>query len=28
VETLQNAITSLKRPYQQRDTLYSLIGNG
>lgn len=22
VETLQNAITSLKRPYQQRDTLY------
>jgi FO synthase subunit 2 len=28
VETLQSAITSLKRPYQQRDTLYSLIGNG
>ena len=28
VETLQNAITSLKRPYQQRDTLYRLMGNG
>lgn len=28
VETLQNAITSLKRPYQQRDTLYRVIGNG
>ncbi|MFO0171683.1 MAG: 7,8-didemethyl-8-hydroxy-5-deazariboflavin synthase subunit CofH [Aphanizomenon sp.] len=28
VETLQNAITSLKRPYQQRDTLYRVMGNG
>ena len=26
VETLQNAITSLKRPYQQRDTLYRVMG--
>jgi 5-amino-6-(D-ribitylamino)uracil---L-tyrosine 4-hydroxyphenyl transferase len=25
VETLQNAIASLKRPYQQRDTLYRII---
>ena len=28
VETLQNAIVSLERPYQQRDTLYRQIGNG
>ncbi|MTJ46786.1 7,8-didemethyl-8-hydroxy-5-deazariboflavin synthase subunit CofH [Dolichospermum sp. UHCC 0259] len=28
VETLQNAITSLKRPYQQRDTLYRVMGTG
>ncbi len=28
VETLQNAIASLKRPYQQRDTLYRVIDNG
>ena len=27
VETLQNAISSLKRPYQQRDTLYRAIDN-
>ncbi len=27
VETLQNAIISLKRPYQQRDTLYRVMGN-
>lgn len=27
VETLQNAITSLKRPYQQRDTLYRVMGD-
>ncbi|MFO5439692.1 MAG: CofH family radical SAM protein, partial [Dolichospermum sp.] len=28
VETLQNAITSINRPYQQRDTLYRVIENG
>ncbi len=28
VETLQSAIASLGRPYQQRDTLYRQIGNG
>ncbi|MBS3027056.1 MAG: 7,8-didemethyl-8-hydroxy-5-deazariboflavin synthase subunit CofH [Dolichospermum sp. DET50] len=28
VETLQSAISSLARPYQQRDTLYRVIGNG
>lgn len=27
VETLQGAITSLGRPYQQRDTLYQQVGN-
>jgi FO synthase subunit 2 len=27
VETLQNAIASLDRPYQQRDTLYRVIGD-
>jgi 5-amino-6-(D-ribitylamino)uracil---L-tyrosine 4-hydroxyphenyl transferase len=27
VETLQSAISSLARPYQQRDTLYRVIGN-
>lgn len=27
VETLQNAIASLNRPYQQRNTLYQFIGN-
>ncbi|MBS9387169.1 MAG: 7,8-didemethyl-8-hydroxy-5-deazariboflavin synthase subunit CofH [Dolichospermum sp. BR01] len=28
VETLQRAIASLERPYQQRDTLYRVMGNG
>jgi FO synthase subunit 2 len=28
VETLQNAIASLNRPYQQRNTLYEVMGNG
>jgi FO synthase subunit 2 len=28
VETLQSAIASLERPYQQRDTLYRVMGNG
>lgn len=28
VETLQNAISSINRPYQQRDTLYRVIENG
>jgi 5-amino-6-(D-ribitylamino)uracil---L-tyrosine 4-hydroxyphenyl transferase len=26
VETLQAAVTSLGRPYQQRDTLYQRVG--
>jgi FO synthase subunit 2 len=28
LETLQSAIASLERPYQQRDTLYRVMGNG
>ncbi|MBJ7298096.1 MAG: 7,8-didemethyl-8-hydroxy-5-deazariboflavin synthase subunit CofH [Dolichospermum sp.] len=28
LETLQRAIASLERPYQQRDTLYRVMGNG
>ena len=28
VETLENAIASLNRPYQQRNTLYEVMGNG
>jgi len=27
VETLQNAIASINRPYQQRDTLYRVMEN-